>query len=69
MTETGWVIEHDSPFGLLYWSAFKWTTDNLEAVRFARREDAQKIAHIYRLTPGVRVADHMWYCGSYEETT
>lgn len=62
-SETGWVIECDSPAGLLYWSAFKWSTDNLDAVRFARQVDAEMMLGKLGgrlMNPCMRVAEHMW---------
>ena len=65
--EVGWVIEEGrsavcSPVyfaGLLHGQriVFKWSKLDLDAVRFARAEDADRM-----LTPdlGHRVCEHMW---------
>lgn len=62
--EAGWVIEHyDSQVSVpAYFACISWSTDNLRAVRFARKEDAQRMSNY--LFPGEphRIADHMW-CG------
>lgn len=56
--ETGWCVERgdSSAAAPIYLSgANQWSTDNLAAVRFARKEDAEKFA-----APGDRVAEHAW---------
>lgn len=60
--ETGWVIERaDSDASRpLYFAGKNWEYDNLKAIRFARREDAQAMSSY--MFPGEphRIADHMW---------
>ena len=56
---TGWVIEHrNSEVSKPYYFAGpgKWSYNHLDAVRFARKEDADKFN-----TDGDRVAAHAWY--------
>ena len=66
--EYGWLIEHKEtgPAGPAYWTpkpfmlrVEPWTFDNLDAVRFARREDAQRVADTLPGGPH-RVAEHGW---------
>lgn len=68
--ETGWVIERgdSSPAKPKYWAAGQreaertsaWTSNHMEAIRFARKTDAEKTAT--RLFPniGIRIAEHEW---------
>ena len=63
--ETGWVIEHgrSQPSYPEYWAATGFDHDNLKAIRFARKEDAERVANA--LGGGFpegyhRIADHMW---------
>jgi hypothetical protein len=38
----------------MYWAGFQWEYDNLKAIRYARKEDAQKASKyimLIRLTP------------------
>jgi hypothetical protein len=63
--ETGWVIEHgrSDPSRPEYWAATGFDHDNLKAIRFARKEDAERVANC--LGGGFpegyhRIADHMW---------
>lgn len=46
VTEVGWVIEHKNsePCAPLYWSGNGWSRDHLRAIRFARKEDAERTA-------------------------
>lgn len=56
--ETAWLVERgDSSTGAPLYLAGRddWTDDNLAAVRFARKEDAQRFAGV-----GDRVAEHAW---------
>ena len=56
--ETGWVVESSvsEPSRPLYMAGLnKWTVDNLKAVRFARKEDAEKFA-----LKNDRVCEHSW---------
>lgn len=79
--ETGWVIElgESEPSRPAYWTGpsenpAHWpfglfSDDNLKAVRFARKEDAQAVANRTKACAHddtrchFRIADHMW-CGS-----
>ena len=60
--ETGWVIEREDsePSRPLYFSGFEWSYDNLKAIRFARKVDAETMSRY--MFPGEphRIADHMW---------
>ena len=68
-TETGWLIEHhyDIPeSGVRYWAGLEvygdesvWTPDPSAAIRFARREDAEKIVPALHWEKIV-VAEHVW---------
>jgi hypothetical protein len=59
---SGWVIEREDsePSRPMYFTGINWDYDNLKAVRFARKEDAQTMARY--MFPGEphRIADHMW---------
>lgn len=57
-SETGWVVESGAsePSRPLYLAGpGKWSVDNLKAVRFSRKEDAQKFA-----LKSDRVCEHAW---------
>jgi hypothetical protein len=60
--ETGWVIEREDsePSRPMYYAGFDWSYDNLKAMRFARRQDAELMSRY--MFPGEphRIADHMW---------
>lgn len=63
--ETGWVVEHrSSPVSQpMYWTGFGngqgiWCDDHLQAIRFAREEDARKIADNFDTAH--RVCEHIW---------
>lgn len=61
--EVGWVLEKDGTSQLLYAYCAEnlmlgWTTDNLRAIRFARKADAEQLALI--MEDADRVAEHMW---------
>jgi hypothetical protein len=60
--ETGWVIERadSEPSRPMYYAGFDWSYDNLKAMRFARRQDAELMSRY--MFPGEphRIADHMW---------
>lgn len=60
--ETGWVIEREDsePSRPMYYAGFDWSCDNLKAIRFARRIDAETMCRY--MFPGEphRIADHMW---------
>lgn len=70
-TEYGWLIElaEQRPGGPVYWSGLtpmprerivmpEWTTDNLLAVRFARKEDGERVARGIPLE--TKVVEHGW---------
>ena len=60
--ELGWLIESET--GLLYLTvvngALDWTPDHMEALRFARRVDAERFMAIVQ--GAGRVAEHSWSC-------
>ena len=60
--ETGWVIEREDsePSRPMYYTGFDWSYDNLKAIRFARKIDAETMSRY--MFPGEphRIADHMW---------
>lgn len=65
-TETAWLIESGSR---TYWSghsATNFTTDNSEACRFSRREDAERVifwliaAANPELSKALRASEHVW---------
>ena len=60
--ETGWVIEREDsePSRPMYYAGFNWSYDNLKAIRFARKVDAETMSRY--MFPGEphRIADHMW---------
>jgi len=62
-SETGWLLERNiTPEGPEYLTVdvgrFGWTTDNLKALRLARREDADALAEIIDDCQHVR--EHQW---------
>ena len=65
--EFGWLIEREpSPQGPSYWTpkhamlrVEPWTWDNLEAVRFARKEDAERVMQTLPGGP-YKVVEHAW---------
>lgn len=68
MSEFAWVIEHvDSPSDRpLYWigggergGANEWSSNNLDAVRFAREQDAA-VAAARIFNHATRVREHGW---------
>jgi hypothetical protein len=68
--ESGWLIERadSSPAEPKYWAAGQreaerssaWTSNHMEAIRFARKDDAEKVAS--RIMKGivVRICEHGW---------
>lgn len=62
--ETGWVIESSmsEPAQPLYLSKIRvdgvpvWSSDHMSAMRFARKEDAERVEFAYN----VRIAEHAW---------
>ena len=59
--EIGWLIERYQHSVLHYWTGDKdhWSMDSIGAVRFSRREDAEKMLSWYFDGKG-KVAEHMW---------
>lgn len=69
-TEYGWVIENaeSEPSRPLYFAGHKdrkpegpnahnpWSYDNLDAIRFARKEDAENMG----MQSEVRICEHAW---------
>jgi hypothetical protein len=63
--ETGWVIEQYIASELYYWTGDPknwWSPDNLRALRFARKTDAERMQTWHADCVG-RVVEHMW-CAS-----
>ena len=66
MRETGWLIEIGSPGHPAWWDGRKpdtFTTDPGDVVRFARREDADRLLSwgIVKPPPGeVKITEHAW---------
>lgn len=60
--ETGWVIEREDsePSHPMYFAGKNWSYNNLEAIRFARKGDAETVCRY--MFPGQphRIADHAW---------
>lgn len=60
--EFAWVIERgdSQPSAPTYWSGpDQWSQDHLDAVRFSRKQDAERVA--CRLGQGYhRIAEHGW---------
>jgi len=62
--ETAWLIERDDGGSLEYVAIVQgvmcWTPQHLDALRFARQQDAQAFATYYHPGPLVRVHLHRW---------
>ena len=68
-TEFAWVIERgdSSPDAPTYWTGPSslsgedggWSQDSTDAIRFAREEDARKVAYYFR-RPNCRICEHGW---------
>jgi hypothetical protein len=61
MNQNGWLIEDaesDVSHPLYFCGIMHWTHDHMQAVRFARQSDAQRIAS--SLNVPVRVCEHGW---------
>jgi len=65
-SETAWLIERTEGGRAVWWTGSYWTTDSREAIRFARRIDAE------RAIPGwlggtwrslARATEHVWSAG------
>lgn len=69
--ETGWVIERgdSEPFAPTYWAGIedRWSQDHQDAIRFARKCDAERISARMRY-PNNRVCEHVWYSPATAET-
>lgn len=67
-TEHGWVIEHrnSQPHTPMYWGGNNWYADNMRAVRFARRLDAERTLAGFDEDDPLpdekphRIAEHAW---------
>lgn len=60
-----WLIERSSVGGALWYltvhkDLFDWTHDSTQAIRFARRQDAEMVARVIGDEVS-RVAEHGWY--------
>lgn len=42
MYDFAWLIEHALRPGPLYYAGVEWSTDHMKAIRYSRREDAQR---------------------------
>lgn len=64
LDDIGWVIERgdSSPAAPTYWSGpDMWSQDHMDAIRFARKLDAERVSARARLrSPNNRVCEHMW---------
>ena len=66
MTESGWLIENSQyGEGPHWWTGHMfddddWTKDSLQAVRFSRKEDAQKIIDYIGWNYGITATAHQW---------
>jgi len=64
--ERGWLIEKgaSSTAAPLYWNGdpveVGWTTDVDQAIRFARKLDAERVADGLLIIVAVRVVEHRW---------
>ena len=65
--ERAWLIERqmdegDGGVAWLYvidWFAFGWTADSLQAIRFARREDAEQLLKMLE-SADCKATEHQW---------
>lgn len=61
--DTGWVVEGawSDPSEPQYWCGSSlWSSNNLQALRFARRHDAQQAADAMCAGMNVRICEHVW---------
>ena len=60
--EIAWVIVRDLPSTLGYFDGYKFVPNNLEAIRFARKVDAERWLTLMHAgsTHSDRVEEHMW---------
>lgn len=60
--ESGWCLERGTLWHPQYLTVAQgrghWTSTHLEALRFARREDAERVASLFR--DAERVVEHIW---------
>lgn len=60
MMETGWLIEVSSAMPTpIWWMGYRWTRNANEAVRFARKQDAQQVIDAFQMTGAVPL-EHSW---------
>lgn len=67
-TESGWVIEHrrSQPCEPEYWTGYGWSKDNLRAIRFCRKADAEATLSGFDEDDPLpnelphRIAEHIW---------
>jgi len=62
--ETAWLIERQMEEGAAWlyvidWFAFGWTADSLQAIRFARREDAEQMLKMLE-NYECKATEHQW---------
>ncbi len=58
--EIGWLIEREGPEWLAgFGFSSNWTKDSLEAIRFSRRADAEKIAEVLE-NVDISITEHIW---------
>ena len=64
VSERGWLIENRAGVRACWWTGVKkrpWSTESLEAVRFARKEDAEAVMKYEEVGVGANTAvEHMW---------
>lgn len=68
--EIGWVIERadSEPSAPKYWAAGQqdpqrtsaWTSNHMQAIRFARKLDAERVAERAMKGIDVRICEHAW---------
>lgn len=60
--ESGWVIVRDLPGSLGYFDGYQFSRNNLEALRFARRVDAERWLKLMHgeSAHSDRIEEHMW---------
>jgi hypothetical protein len=60
-TEYGWLIERDGHGGLRYATPRSWTADHMQALRFARKVDAEEFAASRQdWSTDIRITEHAW---------
>lgn len=61
--ELGWVIESVKDGQVVYWDGhgtFSFSPDHMEAVRFARKQDAERVIPNVCYFQPIKVTEHMW---------